>query len=201
MRQRSPGSVISAVIAGLIALAGCAEEPTRPPVEGSSGSPRIGGGAGGSDSVARDGGSSIDGGDAGACTELAITGGVVPQQILTGDVPSGLGGGIADGTYDLTEAVLYGGPSALPGPSGASYRGSIRVAGQSFERRVVFTSSGGAVAETSIRGTLAVSGASGTLSIACPFATQEQVTFTATGNGLVLSNLVTKESFGFTRKL
>lgn len=186
--------------AGVAALvAACGDEPTRPLVTESPGRPAIGAGGASGSGGALDAGA--DASDAGECTSLPLTGGTIPQQTATGEVPVGTGGSIANGTYDITEAVIYGGAAALPGPSGASYQGSIRITDQTFERHVLFKSAGGAVVESSSKGTLNVKDASGVIALTCPYATQEQVTYTVSGNSLVISNIVTRESFGFTKRL
>jgi hypothetical protein len=112
----------------------------------------------------------------------------------------GSGGPITDGIYDITQATVYGGAAAMPGPSGASYQGSIRIGSGAFERHVIYKSPGGAVAETLARGTLSVDGGTGVITLTCPFPAQEHITYTASGNGLVISNIVTKDSLGFTMK-
>jgi hypothetical protein len=194
------------IVAAIAALAqGCEDPPPKPPVTDSPGGPIAGGGLGGAGGGSSGGGTTdggtTDGGttddDAGACTDLPVTGAVVAQQVVNATPPPDAGGELVDGIYDLTNATYYGGPSALPGPSGAEYRGSIRITGQTFERHLVFKNAAGATAETAVRGTFAPTGVNALITLTCPIATQEQVTYTATGNNLVITNIVTNESFGF----
>lgn len=190
------------IVAAIAALAvACEDPPPKPPVTDSLGGPvgggGVGGGGGGGNGGTTDGGTTDE--DAGACTDLPVTGAVVAQQVVNATPPAGAGGELVDGIYDLTDATYYGGPSALPGPSGAEYRGSIRITGQTFERHLVFKNAGGATAETAVRGTFAPTGVNALITLTCPFATQEQVTYTATGNNLVITNIVTNESLGFTK--
>ena len=183
----------------IVAAAACEEEEPKPPVEQSGPKPFA---PGGGDSPTSDGGATDSGNDAdaGACTELPITGAQIPQQIVTGDPPVGSGGPLEDGTYVITDATLFGGASAVPGPSGASYEGAIRITGTTFERHVIFRTAGGAVVESAVRGTIDVVSTSPAIDLTCPFAQREQITYTATGNNLIISNVITKESLSFTKQ-
>jgi hypothetical protein len=178
----------------------CEDPPPKPPVTDSPGGPApVGGGAGGGGGGATNGDGGASDNDAGACTDLTITSAIVAQQVVNATPPAGAGGTLADGIYDLTDATYYGGPAALPGPSGAEYQGTIRITGQTFERRLVFKSAGGATAETAVSGTFVPNGVNALITLTCPIAAQEQVTYTATGNNLVITNIVTNESLGFTK--
>ena len=92
------------------------------------------------------------------------------------------------------------GAGSLPGPTGSSYRGSIRILGQAYDRALLFTSSTGAAFETLSSGSFAPAGTTATITLACPVPSQEQVAYSATSTTLTISNLVTRESFTFTKK-
>jgi hypothetical protein len=199
------GGTFSALVftAGCLALFGtaCEEDPKRPPVLGDGpaqpGS-SVGGGGGEGGVLPR--GDAGDAGDGGSCTDLPNTGTEVPQNAVVDDVTPGSGGTIVEGTYNLTEARLLQGPSALPGPTGYSFQASIRITGQLYERVLVVKSSGGATSETRSTGTFVPNGTSATIVLSCPSSNQESVTYSAGSDSLTVSNLITKESFVFTRK-
>lgn len=195
-------------ILGFLAIvfaAACKEDEPRPPVaEDTSQPPGLGKGGGG---AGADGGALVEGGavtddsgDAGTCTDLVLTGAANDQTAVSGEPPNGTGGVILDGTYDITAAQVYVGISGVPGLTGASYQGTIRVLGTSYERALVTKTSGGATTENRVRGTIATNGVNGTIALACPIASQEQVTYTVATNSLTMTNLVTKESFTFTKQ-
>ena len=151
-----------------------------------------------------DGGTSeagpTDAGDGGTCTDLANTGFVVDEDVVNDDLPAGTGGTITDGTYDITSVRLHQGAAALPGPTGNSYQGAIRVTGPTYERVVVFKSSAGAGSEVHSSGTFTPTGINATIALTCPSASQEQVTYSVLNDTLTVSNLVTKASFVFTKR-
>ncbi len=183
------------------AAIGCDDdEPKRPPIlatgsatPGVSGSGSSGGTDGGA--VVRDAG-----GDAGSCTELENVANEVDQNAVTGDLPAGTGGTVLDGIYTLTEARVYLGVSGVPGPTGTTYKETIQIAGTAFERVLTFKSSGGTSSEIRSRGTFTQSGTTGTITLTCPSQNTESVTYTVGGSSLSLGNLVTKESFLFTKQ-
>jgi hypothetical protein len=96
------------VVSVLGCFAACKEDPERPPATGDlPRAPPMGGGAGGGGTGegGADGGLG-DGGDAGACNDLTNQGVVVDQNGVVGDAPTGSGGTIQDGTYELTLATV-----------------------------------------------------------------------------------------------
>jgi hypothetical protein len=204
MRKR----LLLIAFAGMAALGmACKEDPKRPPVgEGAAGPIANAGGAtsgdGGEDD---DDGGDADGGEggAGACTDVAITGAVVDLLAVADNPPPGLGGTIAEGTYTLTDARLYAGIGALPGPTNTSYQGTIRATGQTFERAIIFRGSNGSVQESRASGAFFPGAVNGNAAIAldCPSAIQEGVTFTATGNNVTITDNASKVSLTFSRNL
>jgi hypothetical protein len=197
--MRSVSSLFIALVTGVfLCTAACEDEPTRPPVA-SDVRPNLG--AGGGSSPGDGGVGAGDAGDAGSCTDLPNTGAEVPQNAVIDDLATGTGGTVADGIYDLAEARILQGSSGLPGPTGFSYQGSIRLTGQAYERVLILKTSGGASSETRSSGTFVPTGTSAAITITCPAVSPaEQVTYTAGADRLTVSNLITKESFVFTRK-
>ena len=185
---------------GTTALVGACndDEPKRPAVTtGGKAQP-----GGGSSSGSGDGGTTPgEDSDSGlACTDLENTGPLVDQVRVNDDLPIAKGGTIEDGTYDLSQANLYVGLTGVAGPSGNTYRGSLRITGTKFERVIIFQSSAG-TSESRVSGDLIVNGENGTIALTCPFGTQEQVSFTMTDSSLTLANLVTNELFVFNKTL
>ncbi|MBX3219715.1 MAG: hypothetical protein KF795_04295 [Labilithrix sp.] len=193
-----PLLVSLALVTGAILAGACSDDPKRPPVL-TDGPPQP---SGGGSATPTDGGldDDLDAGDGGSCTALENTGLEVDENAVNDELPPGTGGTIADGIYDISSVRLYQSASGLPGLTGNSYQGSIRVTGQVYERVVVFKSSAGAGAETRSSGTFTPSGTNATIAITCPSPLQEQVTYTALDTSLVVSNLVTKTSFVFTKR-
>lgn len=178
----------------------CSDDPKRPAVlADETAPPRTSGSIGGGDGGSKPG-PTADDPDGGACTDLENTGPLVDESVVNEELPAGAGGEIADGTYDITDVRLHQGLSALPGPTGASYQGSIRVTGTTYERVVVFKSSTGAGSEVRSAGTFTPSGINATIALTCPSPTQEQVTYSVLNDTLTVSNLVTKASFVFTKR-
>lgn len=195
--------ILFALALAFVAVSGtaCSDDPKRPAVltDGPA-RPGIGAGGGTDDGGSSEAGPTTDAGDGGTCTDLENTGFVVDESVVNDDLPAGTGGTVADGTYDITGVRLHQGAGALPGPTGNSYQGSIRVTGASYERVVVFKSSAGAGSEIRSTGTLTPSGINATIALTCPSPTQEQVTYSVMNDTLTVSNLVTKASFVFTKR-
>jgi hypothetical protein len=195
------------LLAALAIGAACADDPKRPPPAsgdlpnqpGMGGS--VAGGGGVSDAGRTDSGANGKSDAATACTDLPITGAVVDQIAEIGDPPPGSGGTVLDGIYDIIEARFFAGASGLPGLTGNSYRGTIRITGQSFERALVFTNASNATSETHASGTFTPGSGNGSATIAfnCPALPQEQVTYSVTNDNLIVTDLLTKVSFTYTK--
>ncbi len=199
--MKKPTLAVVAIVAAALLASACEEDPQRPPVtESGSGSPgRAGGGSGDGSQDGGEGGAPDSGLDAAtACTDLVPTGPIIDQNAINDDPSAGMGGTFVDGIYDLTDARLHQGAAGLPGPTGSSYQGAIRFTGTTFERVMVFQSSGGAKAETRTSGTFTLNGQNATFSAACPTPGQEQLTYSVANTSVTFSNLATKESFTFT---
>lgn len=182
-----------------LAVSACDDDPQRPPLSSSSGgpiSPGAGGGGGGGTPGRTDAG--VDAGN--GCTDLPITGVQILQQIVVGEPQPGTGGALVDGTYDIVDATLYSSVgSAVPGPSGASYQGSMRITNGTFERHVILTTTSGIPVESAVSGTIDLTATTPVINLTCPVAQQEVITYTATDTSLVITNVVSKESLSFTR--
>jgi hypothetical protein len=185
------------------ALFACAEDPKRPPYEGDR-SASIGGSAGGGGGAPTDGGRSGEAGladDGGSCTDLVNEGVATDVNDVVGDFV-GAGGIITDGTYTIVEARRFLGAGGVPTVTNTSLQGTIRITGSTFERVLVTTVAGVAGQETRARGTFTTNGTNAaTINITCPTASDEPQTYSATTNGVTLSNTATKVTLTFTKRL
>lgn len=189
------------VASALLSFAACKEDPHRPPPAGElPQAPPLSGGAGGgaSGEGGVDAGESADGGDAGACNDLSNEGVVVDQNGVVGDAPTGTGGTIQDGTYELTLASIYVGAAGTPGPTGQQVQGALRITGNQFVRAHRQGATGGTPQEQRTSGTLVTNGSTLTLTTSCPFVSQDQTTYSVVSNTLVVTSLVTRESWTYT---
>jgi hypothetical protein len=95
------------------------------------------------------------------CTDLGYTGAPVTPAAVSGAAPAAQGGTLADGTYRLTAYRVYNtqiDPNNLP-----QLQGSIKLTAGAYE--IAFLSSQGEDKES---GTVATSGTTLTLTMACP---------------------------------
>ncbi len=194
-----PTLAVLAIAAAALLGSACKEDPKRPPVAADDpASPGMGNVSNGG-GTRTDGGSEDDSGDAStACTDLEPSGGIIDQNGTSDDPVAGAGGTIVDGVYELTDARLHQGAATLPGLTGSSFQGAIRFTGNAFERVIVLRTSGGASSETRSSGTFTTNDSNATMTLACPIATQEHVTYTVANTSVTFTNLVTKETFTFT---
>lgn len=189
------------VVSALGCFAACKEDPERPPAAGDlPQAPPLGGGAGGGGGGGEGGADSgiPDGGDAGACNDLSNEGVVVDQNGIVGDAPTGTGGMIQDGTYELTVANVYVGGSGTPGPTGQQVQGALRITGTQFVRAHRQGAVGTTLQEQRTSGTLATNGSTLTFTTSCPIASQDQTTYSVVSNTLVVTSLVTRDSWTYT---
>ena len=193
------------LVASVTVLA-CQEDEKRPPAAGDLGNSPTGGGTGGGNGGNRDGGGNEggggDGGDGGsACNALTNDANVVDQNRVTGDPPTGTGGTIPDGTYELTQAQVYVGAAGTPGPSGVTYKGVLRLTNGKLERVTEMTpNQGSSPIESRTFGDLVAGGSSFTVTQTCPAPFQDQYTYSVVTNTLNITSLITKESFTFTAR-
>src|SRR5690606_39693 len=133
-------SVLFFVFAVTLSAAACKDDPERPPAASDTGQATGGGSGGGGGGPGGDGGGSSSGGEGGggdsgaACNALVNDANVIDQNGIVGDPLTGTGGTIADGTYELTTAEVYVGGGGVPGPTGVTYRGVLRITGGQIER-------------------------------------------------------------------
>lgn len=197
--------VLALLLAGSAVVFACQEDEKRPPNATDTGQfGGIGGGGGSSGSSgeggAGDGGAGAgDAGDAGSCNTFTNDGNAVEQDRIVGDPPTGTGGSITDGTYELTQARLYVGASGTPGPSGVTYRAVLRLTNGKLERTTSMQANQGATPiETRTFGDLVAGGSTFTVTQSCPTPFQDQYTYSVVTNTLNITSLITKESFTFT---
>lgn len=194
---------LSLFLVGSLAIFACQEDEKRPPAASDTGGPNVGSGGGSSNGeggVTDSGGVVDSGSDAGtACNDLVNTDIAVEQNRVVGDPPTGTGGSIADGTYDLTLAEVYVGASGTPGPSGVTYKGVLRLTNGKLERITAMTPNQGASPIVSTTyGDLVAGGSTFTVTQSCPVPFQDQYTYSVVSNKLNITSLITKESFTFT---
>jgi hypothetical protein len=200
MRRSFAVLVFSAFAASVTALA-CDDKESRPPAVNAVGPPSTGvggGGGGGGDGGGGEGG--VDSGNgAAACNILENGGNVVDQNRIVGEPPTGTGGTIVDGTYELTAADVYVGAGGVPGPSGVTYQGALALATGKLERVMLMQASQAATPiETRSLGDLIAGGTTFTVTQTCPAPFQDQYTYSVLNNTLNITSLITKESFTFT---
>jgi hypothetical protein len=179
------------------AIAACSDDPKRPPhavdpaVQPSS--PITGGG--GPDGGTRD--ATVPPGQDAAttCHDLPLTSIEVQETGVAGEPPAGTGGALVDGNYDLVEAQKFVG-TGTPGVTGVLYKVSMRITGQLIDRYI--RQSG--TTDRIVRSTFAQTGASITLSSTCPIQSQEQLTYSVTGNNLTVTDVNARTSWTFTKK-
>lgn len=194
---------VTLFLVGSVTVLACEEEEKRPRAATELGNGPIGGGGGGSGSG--DGGGNDGGADAGeggaACNTLTNDANVVDQNRVVGDPPTGTGGTIPDGTYELTQAQIYVGAGGTPGLSGVTYKGVLRLTNGKLERATDMTPNQGAQPiESRTFGDLVAGGSNFTVTQSCPAPFQDQYTYSVVTNTLNITSLITKESFTFTAR-
>lgn len=193
--------VLATFLAIAASFACTTEAPTRPPYE-VSGAPSSLLPIGNSPT----GPSATDGGDAGAvdasgdtCTDLAADAKLVDRIAEQGEPPDSTGGTVTDGTYDLSNYVVYVGVGTLPGPTGISARATIRIAAGVIER--VFETGGNSPPQTTrSKSRFTLLGATFTDTAICPATHAAQSQYTAREAEIVFVDLVTKEAFTFVKR-
>lgn len=117
------------------------------------------------------------------CNDLVNVGAVVPQMFVTTDPVTGAGGSVVPGTYVLTAASVYVGPSGGSGPTGLTLQDTLSIAeGLLYRRVVVFgDDSGGAPKTVRQNGTFTVTGSSIKVTQTCPAGSQPFTSYDAVG--------------------
>lgn len=198
--------ILATTIAAAISSGACNDDPDRPPAASSGPNNPVsnaggGGGTSPDSGVANEGGATQDSGDAGAaCTPLENSGAVIDENALNTEIPASTGGVILDGIYNVVEARVYVGLNGVPGPTGTTVQGTIRITGSAFERVIRLRSSAGATAEIRAAGTIVPDNTNGTIDLVCPSVNQEQIAYSVANNSLTLTNLVSKETHVFLKQ-
>ena len=197
-----------AIAVGLLALSvgtlgACQGDPDRPPPgETKTFNPQApGGGGGGGGVTAPEGGANVDAGDAAAsCGDLPLSGNSIDEIGVVGEAPAGTGGALTDGVYEITTATRYVG-SGVPGLTGTRWRGALRISGVTVERFTRAEPSSGSAVQSHDRGSITAVAANLSYTVLCPSGIgMQQFSYTVNGNSFTWTNLLTKESFVFTRK-
>ncbi len=191
-------------VLALVLAAACSDPAARPPVaeEGSfEPGASLGGGAAADASALVPDAAASDAGNACNAFDLADNPSVDQLGALD-SIPPGQGGTLESASYVLTNAVIYSGVSG--GPTGLSVRGELELAVRggtgTFRRLIDIGASGQNRIETRDSGTLTISSNNAILTVLCPVRSQEQVTFTATGTTLVMTNVASRQSYTFTKR-
>lgn len=183
-------------------LAACSDPAKKPaPAEpGNPPPPTLGGGPGegGTDAQAD---AARDAGDGGVCNDVPLGGNVIDRIAVASDPPVATGGTVVDGLYDLTDYTAYLGPTGVAGPTGIVAKASIRILGTKFDELYQFGGTGKPTTTTRTASTYSATGATVASTQLCPaLGSGKQRQFTSNPPLLVLTDLVTKEAFTFTKR-
>ena len=182
-------------------VAACTEPTDRPATAVVSGMPPQASGGGGGGSGDGGSGTGEGGADAGACTDLAITGTLVDRTGVQGDPPTALGGTVVDGDYDLSAYSVYVGVGGVAGPTGITARATIRISGGTIDEVIELGGTGKTTTTTASRSAYSASGATFAETELCPSTgAGRQLQFTATDPILTLTDATSKEAFTFTKR-
>ncbi len=113
-----------------------------------------------------------------ACNSLVNTDPAVTTNQVASDPPAMTGGVIADGTYELTDATIYTGPSGPVGPGGPAQT-TLQIMGTTVQ----MAESGQPPTRTV---TLVTSGTTFTATTTCPESAVSQGSYTATATTLAI---------------
>jgi hypothetical protein len=113
-----------------------------------------------------------------ACNSLVNTEPAVTTNQVASDPPAMTGGVIADGTYELTDATIYTGPSGPVGPGGPAQM-TLQISGTTIQ----MAETGQPPTRTV---TLVTSGTTFTATITCPDSEVSQGSYTATATTLAI---------------
>jgi hypothetical protein len=204
VRPRRFTFLFAVAIAPLAVIIACSDPPNRPPAggDGTVKVPGAGGGAeGGGGEGGIDGGADANGVDASPCNaDLVLTGQIVDRIGVTGEPPVATGGVIMDGTYDLTALSVYVGISGVGGPTGITARSTINITAPRIDQVLELGGAGKTPTQMRRSSTYGVSGAQFATTEICPTGQALSRQFTVTGSTLVLTDLLTKEEFTFTKR-
>jgi hypothetical protein len=157
---------------------------------------------GGSSGSGDGGPSALDAGpaiDAGSCNNQRKTGDVIPQLAISGAAPSGAGGTILEGVYDLTAAQRFVG-AGQPGETGRELAISFEIKGTAFHQVVTEEHDDGSATDTRLSATFTTSGSKLTLSITCPSVGEVVRDYTVEPNKLTLIDPGSGDVFIFSKQ-
>jgi hypothetical protein len=193
---------LTIVLVPMGVVVACSDPETRPPpaVQGNTAPPPTGGGSGAETGTLVDG-ASLDGGEAGVCNDVVVTGGPVDRVAINLDPPVSTGGTIVDGTYDLTDYTVYVGISGVGGPTGITAQATIRIGGATIDEHLQIGGATQAVTDTTTSSQFSVTGATFAETQLCPNAgAAEALQFTFNDPILVLTDPINKEAFTYTKR-
>jgi hypothetical protein len=186
----------------------CSDPPTRPGPAGDGTAKPIQAGGGKTDGSVEggEGGAvGVDSGvspfDASPCNAVVLTGQIVDRIGVNSEPPVATGGVIADGTYDLTAYSVYVGVGGVGGPTGITARMTLETSSPKLDEIIELGGVGKTPTTTRRKSTYSVSGATFSTLESCPTGAVLSRQFTVTGTTtLVLTDLLTKEEFTFTKR-
>lgn len=177
----------------------CSDPPSRPP-PGGGGEIKIPPGSAGTEAGATDS-STVDGGEAGVCNEVQITGSLIDRIGVNGEPPVATGGTIIDGTYELSIYSVYVGVGGVAGPTGITAKGNLLVAGGRIDDVLELGGSGKTTSTIRTNSSYAITGATLASTELCPNVGGGKTRqFTATDSSVTLTDLTTKEAFTFVKR-
>lgn len=195
--------VLAAAGASAVLSSACTNPTSKPPPSADLSSPKpigAGGGGGTADGGLVDGGADAGALDGGACNDLTLGGPTVDVTAVSQDAPQADAGTILDGTYTLTQVLIYVGVSGTPGPTGTSLQGALSIQGATMQRVLRQVAVDAGTAELRTTATVTTSDTTLTSTQTCPTgAGVERDVYTATATSLVVTNPTTHEEYTFTK--
>lgn len=188
MRQRLEGLLIGAVIA----LGACGSDNGKGGTAGSGGAAGSGGGGAGAAGNGGAGAAGSGGAGAGmACNSLTNDAPAVALRAMQGSVPAATGGAVADGTYKITGAVIYGLSGVPDGPimNTDPVRGKLQIMGDVAQT----VSKAGSDPEERSTGHFRIMGTQIVSTETCPGTKMETQPFDANPTTIVLQQAITIE--------
>ena len=184
--------------------AGCSDPPPKPgPSVGGSMPVPIGGGGAGGEGGIREGGVTDGGVDAegGLCNTIALGSLIVDRNAVATDPPAATGGTIVEGQYELTADTVYVGASGTGGQTGITMKATLLLASGKITEVKELGGVGKTATTTRTSGGYAATGVTFAETEFCPTTGGgRQLQFTANPPTLILTDLVSKEAFTFTKR-
>ncbi|HYO70012.1 MAG TPA: hypothetical protein VEU33_28445, partial [Archangium sp.] len=142
--------------------------------------------------VLQPGSSGGDGGVPGACSDVANLGPLVSQVQVASNAPAPGAGALSSGTFVRIADALYTGPGGASGPSGKQMRQTLEIAATSASTGTIqeYYEDLGDTPERKAY-TFSTSGASLSLNLTCPGPGSKALTYTLSGDDLIVFEPVT----------